>query len=280
VNGVSDLPELTESDAPESIRVVYAGFRAGAHTPIAALIWRHVATYPGTLEACWAALGPLFEGGHVPLVADRVVRETTPAGLLSRLGPQERVALSVTPEDAPTLMAVVEAYNRANPVNLLAVLALLARVESNAPPVPLLPVTYTPPPAITRALPRMTPPAEIDAATRRLLDDLRPADGVGEASVIPSLYRHLTGFPAYLATLHEGLAPHFRDGTIRRAAARVERAMADEARALAGHMAPVPQLAENTALQATMHRFAGGFIPTMIVVGRAMAEQLGEARNP
>jgi len=55
---------------------------------------------------------------------------------------------------------------------------------------------------------------------------------------------------------------------------RVEQAMASEARALARRIPPVPELAAEPALHDTMRRFSGGFIPTMIVVGRAMAEHV------
>lgn len=91
---------------------------------------------------------------------------------------------------------------------------------------------------------------------------------------MPSLYRHLTGWPAYLAVLHVGLAPLFRDGTMAAATARVERMMDAEAARLARTIAPVPPLADHPDLTETMRRFAGGVIPTMIVVGRAIADQL------
>ena len=52
------LPELAEADAPASVIAVYAGLRAGSASPIAALIWRHIATHPGVIEECWASLEP------------------------------------------------------------------------------------------------------------------------------------------------------------------------------------------------------------------------------
>lgn len=275
------LAELAEADAPASVRAIYAGLRDGAVTPIAALIWRHIATHPGVLEACWAALAPLFASGEMPATAWRVAQETVPEGLLSRIDPRAQALLGISPDQATTLGALVEAYNRANPVNLLAVLTLLNRVANPAPaeaarPAAARPFTgWQPPPAITRPLPRMTPPAEMGEDMRWLLNDLRLGDTTRLDAVLPSLYRHLTDWPAYLAVLHIGLAPRFRDGTMAAHVARVEQAMAAEAARLAQQITPVPALAERPELQATMRRFASGFIPTMIVVGDAMAGQLG-----
>ncbi len=271
------LPELAEADAPDSIRCVYAALRAGASSPIAALIWRHIATHPGVLEACWASLQPLFAASRLSNTAWRIARETTPHELLPHIGPRARALLGITPEDTTTLLALVEAYNRANPVNMLGVMTLLARIDIDGPPeaVP----AFTPPPplaAITRAIPRMTPPAEMSSDVLWVLNDLGFGDRSQLHPVVPSLYRHLTGWPAYLALLHTNLAPKFRDGAMADAVDRVKRAMAAEAATLARTIAPVEALADKPALQATMRHFAGNTIPMMIVVVRGMADQLGD----
>lgn len=270
------LPELSERNAPPSVRAVYAGLREAAVAPIAALIWRHIATYPGMLEACWASLKPAFESGQLPSIAWRIAKQTTPEGLLPRIEPHAQVALGITSDDAATIRAVVEAYNRANPVNLLAVLTLLARLESNAQSRPSSAPAHTPLEAITRALPRMTPPGEMSPNVRWLLNDLRLGDRTHLDPVVPSLYRHLTNWPAYLGTLHIALAPRFRDGSMSDAIGRVEKAMAAEAAVLGSQIEPIQELQHKAELQATMRRFTSGFIPMMIVVGCAMAEQLPE----
>lgn len=275
----TNLPELLEADAPASVRAIYNGLRQGAATPIAALIWRHIATHPGMLEACWAALEPLFADGRLPDAAWRAARAAAPRQLLPKVAPRARPLLGITPEDAATIQALAEAYNRANPVNMLGVKILLARLDSDqppasAPPAASSPTPWSPPAAITRAIPPMTVPADMDPAVRSLLNDLRFGDTGQLDPVVPSLYRHLTGWPAYLGVLHIGLEPLFRDGTMAAATARVEQAMDEEAVELARLIDPIPQLADQPDLQATMRRFAGGVIPTMIIVGRAIADQL------
>lgn len=144
----ANLPELLERDAPASVRSIYDGLRRGAATPIAALIWRHIATHPGVLEACWASLGPLFDDGRLQDAAWRVARETTPRRLLPKVDPNARPLLGISPDDAASIQTLVEAYNRANPVNMLGVKVLLARIDSAAPIEPMPAAEpWSPPPA-------------------------------------------------------------------------------------------------------------------------------------
>lgn len=269
-----DLPELPASDAPAGIRSIYAGLRDAAASPIAALIWRHIATHPGVLEGCWASLAPVVANGRLAHIAWRVAGETTPSGLLPRIEPRARPLLGITRDDSLTIQSLAEAYNRANPFNLLAVLTLLARIEDDrVEPSGATSAHILLPPPIERALPPMTPPSEMSPDVRWVLNDLRFGDTSQLDSVVPSLFRHLTPWPAYLAVLHVTLVPLFRDGTMAEATRRVEHRMAVEARKLAREIGPVRPLADNPVLQATMRRFASGFIPMMIVIGRAMGSQ-------
>jgi hypothetical protein len=269
------LPELAEADASAPIKAIYNALRRGSASPIAALIWRHIATHPDVLEECWASLEPLFASGQLPETAWRVARETVPKELLPQIEPRAQRLLGITQYDAATIAAVAEAYNRANPVNLLGVLTLLARAVTDKPfDGTEANVDWSPPPTITQTLPRMTPPIEILPEIRWLLNDLGFGDRSQLDAVVPSLYRHLTDWPIYLAVLHMSLAPHFRDGTMAAYATRVEHAMAIEAVALARHTRPVPKLIQLPALRATMRRFTRDLIPQMIVVGRAIADQM------
>ena len=128
------------------------------------------------LEACWASLEPLFASGRLQATAWRIARETALHELLPRLEPRAQVLLGISTDQAETIKAAIEAYNRANPVNLLAVLTMLSRISSDAATEAVSTFAPTPrPSAITRPIPRMTPPAEMGAdvaesdATRTLI---------------------------------------------------------------------------------------------------------------
>lgn len=270
------LTELAEADAPASVKAIYAGLRDASASPIAALIWRHIATHPGVLEECWASLKPLIESGQLPEAAWRIADENIPSQLLPRIEPRAQRLLGISQDDSEAIKAVAEAYNRINPVNLLAILTLLTRLSIDAPSAAAAPTAsrWSPPPAIARSLPRMTPPTEMSADLRWLLNDLGYGDRSQLDAVVPSFYRHLTDWPAYLSVLHINLAPRFRDGTIGHHASRVENAIAAQATVLARQIRLPARLSDMPDLQATMRRFTGGFIPMMIVVGHAIVEQL------
>lgn len=109
---------------------------------------------------------------------------------------------------------------------------------------------------------------------RRLINDLGVGDRTALDPVVPSLYRHLTDWPAYLACLHVMLVPHFRDGTIARKTEAVRLAMASEAAQIAPLLPPMPRLAALTDVTATLLQFTTIVIPQMIVIGGAMRRSL------
>jgi hypothetical protein len=120
----------------------------------------------------------------------------------------------------------------------------------------------------------MTPPAAIPPHLYDLLLVMQLPGPSGAAQVIPSLYRHLTTWPAFLALLHVVLRPRFRDGSIARATDRMRIAMQEEAEGIAPMLAPLPRLAQVPEAAATMDRFTTTMIPHMIVIGNAVRRAL------
>ena len=105
-----------------------------------------------------------------------------PQALLPRIEPRAQRLLGITEDDAVTIGAVAEAYNRANPANLLGILTLLARIATDEPPVASSVARWSPPTAITRSIPRMTPPAEMSADLRWLRCDNQDETGATSGS--------------------------------------------------------------------------------------------------
>jgi hypothetical protein len=65
LNATPALPEMKDADAPDHIRAIYEGIRRLSAVPMAALIYRNLATHPGVLEEIWTAIGPLFRVGRI-----------------------------------------------------------------------------------------------------------------------------------------------------------------------------------------------------------------------
>ena len=168
----------------------------------------------------------------------------------------------------------LEAYNRANPVNLLAMLCLLERLKTDAP-AQMVPLgAWMPPAPIPSAIPKMAPLNTMQPQIRWLINDLGFGDRSKLAPVVPSLYRHLTNWPTYLAVLHVTLLPRFRDGSIATATEQLRQAMAQEAVPLALSLPPMRRLATIPEVPVTITSFTATVIPQMIVIGTAMRQSL------
>jgi hypothetical protein len=194
---------------------------------------------------------------------------------LPGLEPAARDMLGLAGRDLEMVQNTLDAFNRANPVNLLAVLSLLARVQSDAPPVaPQHGDDWRPPPAIPGPLPQMISPQTMAPSLRWLVNDFGFGDRSKLDPVVPSLFRHLAHWPRYLAALHVSLLPRFRDHSIARASNDLQKAMIREAAIVATNLPPLKRFASTPQLLDTVSQFSRDTIPMMTVIGHAMRESL------
>ena len=265
------LPELAERDATGDKAAIYAEMKRLGAVPMVALIFRHLATRPGVLEWAWAAIGPAWRTGALQETAWRIAREAP----LTPIAPMPRAALAALGVDERGLAeigAVLEAYNRANPENMLSMLCLLrllngasshSRVGGNP--------IWTPPPAPGPLVP-MVDVATLGRELSDLLDLVAAPGEPGAPRVIQSLYRHLAQRPAFLALAVTLLRQRFDDGSIDRATRDLAARMNEAADAIVRGLEapPVP----DASVRDVLARFSGAVIPQMIVVGRLLQESL------
>ena len=223
------FPELSPDAAPPHIRAIYDEICRWAAVPMAALIFRNLATHPGVLEEVWDSIGPLFRSGQIQDAAWRTALAATPKNLLPPIEAHARAVMGLSDEALVEVRNALDAYNRANPVNLLAMLSLLERLKSDVPAQPMPLGAWTPPAPIPSTFPKMAPLDTMSPQIRLLINDLGFGDRSKLAPVVPSLYRHLTNWPCYLAVLHVTLLPRFRDGSITKATEQLRQTMAREA---------------------------------------------------
>lgn len=190
--------EIAEADATGRTREIYDDFKASIGLPMVNLVYRHMATTPGCLEWAWALLRPHFVGGAMASAAEGLVARLD----LGETRPITRDQLRGAGVDAAAQSVIsrtLDTYNRANPMNLIA-LALLSREMKDhvsdggdAPPetgpMPPRPISVVPPMANVSALP---------SETQAVLGVLATQAGIGGTAVMPTLYRHLTEWPGYL----------------------------------------------------------------------------------
>ena len=272
------LAELLEADARGRIKEIYAELRRLSGVPIVALIFRHLATHVGLLDHIWLAVRPLMANGLLQDAAARVASENTPQGLIPPIDANVRSAIDLDADRVGPIVNAVEAYNRANAINLLVMLSLLQRVRlDRSLQQQLVPARVCRPPApIAGPLSRMMSPSDMPPHIRRLINDLGFGNRTQLDPVVPSLLRHLCDAPGLLAVLHVILVPQFKDGTLRQVVARLKSAMTHEATTLAPYIAPLPQLMATPSALTVMEEFTDSWIPQMTVIGFALKRALGD----
>lgn len=269
--GAFTLPEVSEADAPESVQAIYRDIRRLSGVPMVALVFRHIATCPEILDEVWRSIGPLFRGGRIQDAAWRITKLASLVKPLPLFEPAIRDILGLAGQDLVGVQNTLDAYNRANPVNLLAILSLLARIQSDVPAVaPKEGDAWQPPPAIPGPLPQMVAPETMTPSLRWLINDFGFGDRSKLDPVVPSLFRHLAHWPKYLAALHASLIPRFRDQSIATASNDLQKAMIREAAIVATNLRPLKRFASTPELRATVSQFSRDTIPMMTVIGHAM----------
>jgi hypothetical protein len=270
------LDEVPESRATGEVRRIYGEIRRLAAVPMVATIFRHLATMPGVLAWSWGLLEPAMRSGALQreawALAERVDLGAVPAIPRAALR-----AAGLCDRDERAIAAVLDAYNRANPVNILALRCLALHLggvcASAAPPVAH---GWEPPPA-PEPLPPIADPVAMGPALRELVVLLTDRGETAAPSTLwPGLYRHLAHWPAFLGYASVIVPPRF--DAIDAAAAKLRAGIDAAAAELAGSLrAPAalaaPAAAERERLQRAIAQFSRR-IPEMAVIGTLLRRAL------
>jgi hypothetical protein len=275
-NHMQSLEELREADATGRIGEIYGELRRLCGVPVVALIFRHLATHAGLLDDIWLAVRPLLASGALQDAAATVVNDNMPPGLIPDIDANLRCAIGLAGDGVYPVFNTLDAYNRANAINLLIMLSLLRRLRLGHSDLrPQIPARawHAPVPIAGPLLP-MTNPSDMPAHIRGLVNDFGFGDRTQLDPVVPSLLRHLCAVPGLLAVLHVTPVPRFKDGTLGHAVAPLSAGMTRQASSLAPYIAPLPLLAATPAVQRTIAEFTTGWIPLMTVIGFALRRAL------
>lgn len=272
---LSLLPELPERQAGGAVRQIYEQIKRLSGVPMVALIYRHLATIPGALKWSWELLEPSLRAGQLQQRAWDLASDAriTPHITIPRAALR---AVGIAAADERGITAVLDAYNRANPVNIMALRCLALHLAGDVQAVPrtaALP-PWQPPP-VPQAPPIIDPPAmtpEVRQLALLLTD--RGAGGT-PPTLWPGLYRHLAHWPAFLG--FAGVLVPREFAAIDAAAARLREQVDAAAKELAAGMKPAnrpaPGAAERRQLQAAIAQFSAR-IPEMVVIGGVLRRAL------
>ena len=278
---MSKFPELPFADADPATLRVYRNLMTAAGSGSPALIFRHMATYPGLLDWLWAAVGPDVETGWPGAAVWRIVADQPVVALPPFTG-DELTADGIDAEARATVGHMLTSYNRMNPINLVAVGAARALIAGDDVAPPATPFAETPatPPAPPPDLP---PPLPMDGLADGLAEAIvglcrtipRTEINGAVVDVTPTMYRHFAIWPTFMTAVAQRLdavMPEIDTAT---------HAFGTACRPLIGQMlanaktrdpGPLP-VAEPEALIQVLDTFAY-VIPHMVVIGEALEAAL------
>jgi len=207
---LDDLASIPETAADDATAELYADIRQTLRVPVTNLVWRHLATFDGALARVWHCVKPLYLDGR--LEADAAALRSPPG--LPRIPAWDRTVLQSAGLDEAALTSVRNIfanYDATNPRNLLALMAALARLESDDSvprDAPAHPAALPPANSRVGPLPPLLDPASLPPAVRQAamkLNDigLPPA----KRALVAGVPRHLAHWPGFLALCVASLEP-------------------------------------------------------------------------
>ena len=274
------VPAITEAEATGEVAEIYADIRAALGIGVVNLIWRHLATIDGALPWVWRAVRPIYANGRAAEAGDQLFSDLTlpdmppwPPAVLHTAGVADR--------DIPTVQAVLDSYNRGNATNLMALSTLVARQDltdaGHSEPAPDAEPAMSPvlPAAeVRRPIPPLPALDALADDTRGLVMALTELGAHPGDRIVPSLYRHLAGWPGYLGLAWTALAPLHRTGRLE--ALGRQSLTAAAARAVTLAPPPVAQPENHDEILAAVEEFRRSAISRMVPIAmilRCMTER-------
>ena len=259
---------IAEAEATGEIAALFADIRETMQIPLLTSIWRTLVGVEGGLRTVWDAAKPLYETGQ-PAAALLKLREQAALPVPAPLAPGQLACAGVPQGDLPVIQAIVEAYNRSNGMNLIALTGLVV-MPSGTPS--NHPVPPAPPPG--PALPPLPAQADVAAETWMLLQHINRFGAVPSEPGLATLWRHLAHWPGLLAVIHAGLAPLQQDGTIQRATRQVLEIAHAEGTRLA-HLRPeTVSMPEAARAMIANYVLNPGLVARMVAIGHGLARWL------
>ena len=192
---------ITEDEASGEIARIYRDIRESLGVPVVNLIWRHLATVPGALPWAWDSLKPLYVSGAITEAAV-LLRASLRTDQNLVFSSSTLKSVSLSPDDLRSITVVLNSYERSNSLNLIALNALLAKIDGvEIQERDRLPrVAIDEKSVVHGEMPELLALANMEAEVRDLVEELNQIGG--RSDIMHSMYRHLAHWPQYLALLH------------------------------------------------------------------------------
>jgi hypothetical protein len=261
------VPAIGEASATGAVAEIFADIRRVLGVEVVNLIWRHLATIPDALPWAWGMLRPLYADGTVAEEA-RTLHGRLALPHLPSLPHDLLVAIGLGGDEQATIRNILAAYDRTNAMALVALSALLCRLDeppaatgqlAEERPKPTLELGPIPLPPLPSLEPLPEPVANLVLTLNRF-------GTRRENPVLACMYRHLAYWPGYLALCWTLIAPLDADGSLEAAIEdALAKARAQAARLAAQLQAPPIDPTTAAAIRVAVEPFAGDVIAKMVV---------------
>ena len=267
-DGHDPVSAISEAEATGETAAIFADIRRTMQIPLITSIWRTLVAIEDGLSTTWQLAKPLYETGQ-PAAALLKLREQAFLPVPEPFAPGQLGCAGVVPKDVPVIRALLNAYNRSNGMNLIALTALV--VTPSGPPANN-PQPPDPPP--WPELPTLLAPGDIPANTWTLLQHLNRFGAVPGEDGLATIWRHLAYWPGLLAVIYAGLAPLQRGETIRRSTEQVLAIAQAEGERLA-HLRPeIASLPESAREMISNYVRNPGLVARMVAIGHGLERWL------
>ena len=259
---------IVETEAAGETAEIFADIRATMEIPLLTSIWRTLVSIDGGLAAVWSAAKPLYATGQPQAALASIVQSGVLPGL-EPLVPGQLECAGVGSTELPDVRAIVDAYNRSNGMNMLALMALVA--------VPEGPPLGEPIPASPPSWPELRPllgKDEIPPETWALVTEVNRFGAIQGGGGLATLWRHLAHWPGLLAVVLGQLSYSHRTGNLVHAVGVVHK-LAQKAGARLAHLREEPLVIPQPARQMVQDYVAiPGAVTRMGTMGHALSNWL------
>lgn len=259
---------LSEADATGRTAEIFADIREVMQIPLITSIWRSLAGVENGLETVWTATRPIFESGQPDAVLQKL--KDTEIFPIPDPSPINRFeAAGVQADDRTVIVSLIDAYNRSNTLNLIALTALVSESESQ-PSNDSRPTTLAPWPV----LPPLLPKENITATDWELLERIKLIGASNDEPALPTLWRHLIHWPRLLTLILESYSPLDQNGTIHRAIKEVSAFAESEAPALSRFKASTHEIPTDAFEMIRSYVGKPPSVTRMVTIGHGIARWL------
>jgi hypothetical protein len=265
-----------EATASGRTAEIFQDIRATMCIPILTSIWRALASWDDCLERTWSNVKPIYVSRLPELILPEFLSQIALSTPQFKI--EERVSTAnLSRTDLLDIKQIVNAYNRSNTLNLLALAAYITPASEGAPLV--LDASFQNKTSIP--LKPLLPRLEItDQNWRHVCQANTLGTGVtsnvSSSQHVATLWRHLAYWPSFLSLIYEGFLPQQESGAIDAMSSKSTSLAIDYgaeiARSFNTHHDPIPDRA-----MAVIQGYVRSPIQVarMVVMGHAISNWLG-----